>query len=99
MKRLVVEQDFAGGWNVREADSQLTLLYRSDRLRSEGFARRICAPDGGTVTVVGNDGEVLAEYAAKGQGRVHLSDLDATKPRRGRREAGSLRRHSFFSRG
>lgn len=69
MKNLVVQQDFAGGWNVHEVGAEPTLLFRSDRLRAEGYARRLCSPEGGSVKVVSNDGTVLSTYSAKGAGR------------------------------
>ncbi|GGK79074.1 hypothetical protein [Ornithinimicrobium pekingense] len=94
MKHLVVQQDFVGGWNVHEVGAELALLYRSDRLRAEGYARRLCSPEGGSVTVIGHTGAVLSEYSAKGAGRTLL--LDAGKKRRGRR--GATGRSGSFAR-
>lgn len=76
MKRLVVQQDFVGGWNVCEEGEGVALLFRSDRIRSEGFARRLCSPEGGIITVADNTGAVLAEYPAKGGGRGTLTAVD-----------------------
>jgi hypothetical protein len=97
MKHLVVQQDFVGGWNVHEVGADLAILYRSDRLRAEGFARRLCSPEGGSVQVVGHTGAVLAEYGAKGTGRTLLLGAGTKRPGRiGRRNAarrsGSLAR-------
>lgn len=88
MKHLVVQQDFVGGWNVHEVGAELALLYRNDRLRAEGFARRLCSPEGGSVTVIGHTGAVLSEYTAKGTGRALLTSSDKKRPGRfGRRDA------------
>ena len=94
MKHLVVQQDFVGGWNVHEAGAELALLYRSDRLRAEGYARRLCSPEGGSVTVIGHTGSVLSEYTAKGTGATLL--LDTGTKRRGR--WGTARRAGAFAR-
>lgn len=82
MRRIVVRQGQAGGWDVHEMGED-EVLHRSDRIRAEGFARRLCAPAGGSVVVVAQTGGVLAEYAVPA----------AARPR-----AGRLQRQRFWRR-
>ena len=63
MTRLVVQMDDRGGWEVLD-DTGESLFY-SNKIRAEGFARRACAEEGGTITVVGRTGEQLGEYAVR----------------------------------
>jgi hypothetical protein len=95
MKHLVVQQDFVGGWNVHEIGAELAILYRSDRLRAEGFARRLCSPEGGSVKVVAHTGDVLAEYGAKGTGRTLLLGSVKKRPGRAGRKDAARRSGSF----
>lgn len=83
MRRLVVQQDTIGGWDVHELGSS-EQLHRSDRIRAEGFARRLCAAEGGTVMVVGHTGQVVAEYAVPVASRAPLRGV-ADPPRQRRR--------------
>lgn len=82
MRRLVVQQDTIGGWDVHDLGSS-EQLCRGDRIRAEGFARRLCAAGGGTVVVVGNNGLVLAEYTVPVATRAPLRGVvDPPRPRR-----------------
>lgn len=65
MKRLVVQETTIGGWDVLDVNAGHTSLYRSDRIRAEGWARQHSAVRGGNVTVVAGNGVTLAEYAVK----------------------------------
>ncbi|WP_134774389.1 hypothetical protein [Ornithinimicrobium flavum] len=60
MTRLVVKMNDRGAWEVFDDTGQS--LFSGERLRAEGFARRLCAAAGGTVTVVSRTGEQLGQY-------------------------------------
>ena len=74
MKRLVVQQNDVWGWEVREAGAGAELLFTGDRIRSEGYARQVCAREGGKVMVVAATGLVLAEYTVKAWERASYPD-------------------------
>lgn len=69
MKRLVVQENADGWWEVLEVDVGREPLYRGDRLWAEGFARRHCQATGGTISVVSPTEGQLAEYAVKPPGQ------------------------------
>ena len=82
MRRLVVQQDSIGGWDVHDLGSD-EQLHRSDRIRAEGFARRLVSAEGGSVVVVGHNGMVLTEYAVPVATRQPLRGVpDAPRQRR-----------------
>lgn len=56
MRRLFVQEDGEGWWEVRDPDDGAASLYRGDRIWAEGYARRVCQPTGGTIRVVPADG-------------------------------------------
>lgn len=70
MRRLVVQQNDTLGWDVLDPEDGANPLYRGDRIRAEGFARRLFQADGGTVTVTGLGAMPLSEYVVKPSGHA-----------------------------
>jgi hypothetical protein len=82
VRRLVVQQDPIGGWDVHEFGSE-EVLHRSGRIRAEHFARRLVSAGGGEVLVVGHTGLVLTEYQVPASTREPLRGVpDPPRQRR-----------------
>ncbi|OLT21793.1 hypothetical protein BJF81_14685 [Ornithinimicrobium sp. CNJ-824] len=62
----MVKMNDRGSWEV--LDDTGKRLFSGDKLRAQGFARRRCAVEGGSVAVVSRTGEQLAEFAVSPYG-------------------------------